>query len=163
MPDVLSIGLGGGSLLRFPATDRGPGSAAAHRQAEQAEQAAEAGASGTDEAVHWGATVQAAAGTAMLAEERLQAPAPRCTVGPDSVGSRLSTEALCFGGQAATATDAAVLLGRMEVAGASGVAVGAAALGREQAEEAWEAMQGMLERAVDHAKTQAGESGWADV
>lgn len=121
--------------------------------------AVEAGVSGAGQGAGREPEARAAAAPALPAEERPQAPASHCTVGPDSVGSRLAHEALCFGGRAATATDAAVLLGRMEVAGATAAAVAAARLGREQAEAAWEAIQGVLERAVDHVKTQAGEQG----
>lgn len=111
MPDVLSIGLGGGSLLRFPA---GPASAGA----------AEPGPAG-------------------------------CRVGPDSVGAALEQQALCFGGPTATASDAAVLLGRMQLGSRPAAAAG---LSEEQAQVAWEEMQRMLEAALDRTKSEAG--GW---
>ncbi|MDH3678555.1 MAG: hydantoinase/oxoprolinase family protein [Acidimicrobiia bacterium] len=41
------------------------------------------------------------------------------TVGPDSVGQRLLTDALCFGGRVATLTDAAVSMGRLGIDGAT--------------------------------------------
>lgn len=115
MPDVHSIGLGGGSLLRF-----GSGGGAA----EGGPPAAAAGAAGAS-----------------------------CTVGPDSVGAELERRSLCCGGNTATASDAAVLLGRMQL-GARGAA--GAGLTQQQAELAWGSMQRMLEAALDHAKTQAG-------
>jgi N-methylhydantoinase A/oxoprolinase/acetone carboxylase beta subunit len=71
MPDVLSIGIGGGSLVRGGA---GPG-----------------------------------AGTGV-------------TVGPDSVGYRLTERALVFGGDTLTATDIAVAAGRADIGDASLVA-----------------------------------------
>lgn len=124
----------------------------------QAAHPAEPGASGASGGVDGdGRNTQKVAGPALLATERLRAPALHCIVGPDSVGSQLARDALCFGGQATTATDAAVLLGRMEVAGASPAAVEAAGLRSDQAEAAWQAMQGALERAVDNAKAQAGK------
>ena len=109
MPDVVSIGLGGGSCVRFPAA-AGPAAAAA---------AAQGG----------------------------------CTVGPDSVGARLAEEALCMGGATCTASDVAVLLGRMHLGSQQAAA---AVLTAEQAEEAWVTVQQMLESCLDHAKTQAG-------
>ncbi|MGI9595859.1 MAG: hydantoinase/oxoprolinase N-terminal domain-containing protein, partial [Acidimicrobiales bacterium] len=42
------------------------------------------------------------------------------TLGPDSVGQHLLSEALCFGGATATLTDAAVAAGRLTIDGASG-------------------------------------------
>ncbi|KAL4447891.1 hypothetical protein ABPG75_005110 [Micractinium tetrahymenae] len=156
MPDVQSIGLGGGSLLRSPTTTAAGGPPAA--AAGQAEQVAELAAGGPAAgAMGPEAGPQPAASPAPPASAVPPAPVPLCTVGPDSVGSQLVGEALSFGGSTATATDAAVLLGRMEVAGASAAAVQAAGLGRGQAEAAWVAIQRMLEEAMDHAKTQAGD------
>jgi N-methylhydantoinase A/oxoprolinase/acetone carboxylase beta subunit len=66
MPDVLSVGLGGGSLVRGTGTDT--------------------------------------------------------TVGPDSVGYRLTEQALVFGGDVLTATDVAVAAGRVEIGDSSLVA-----------------------------------------
>ena len=60
MPDIISIGLGGGSIVR-------------------------------------------------------QQPDGRVTVGPDSVGYKITSEALVFGGQTVTATDIAVKLGMAEL------------------------------------------------
>lgn len=138
-PDVLSIGLGGGSRLRFPAQPAsaigGKGAGAAAGPASSAE---EGSGSGPDDAT--------------------APPAPlACTVGPDSVGARLADEALCAGGATPTATDAAVLLGRMQlVLGGRQAAVGGG-LTRQQAEAAWREVQCQLEGCVEQAKTQAGE------
>ncbi len=130
----------------------------------QAAHPAAAGASGAAGGTEGAQNTQDLAGPALPATEHLQTRALHCTVGPDSVGCQLAREALCFGGQAATATDAAVLLGCMEVAGASPAAVEAAGLRRDQAEAAWQAMQEALERAVDEVKTQAGKgAGWRHV
>jgi N-methylhydantoinase A/oxoprolinase/acetone carboxylase beta subunit len=70
MPDVLSIGLGGGSLVR--------------------------------------GTERSASGTSIGAGSDL-------TVGPDSVGYRLTERALVFGGDTLTATDIAVAAGRASI------------------------------------------------
>ena len=109
MPDVLSIGLGGGSLLRFE-----PPAAAQPAQ-----------------------------------------PAG-CTVGPDSVGAALEQQALCCGGSCATASDAAVVLGRMQLGSREAAA---ARLSRGEAQAAWEEMRRMLEGCLDQAKTEAGGRG----
>ena len=109
MPDVISIGLGGGSRVRFPAA---------------------AGPAAASQAAHGG-----------------------CTVGPDSVGARLAEEALCMGGATCTASDVAVLLGRMQLGSRQAAASGLTA---EQAEQAWAAVQQRLEGCLDHVKTQAG-------
>ena len=69
LPDLLSIGLGGGSRVRRPGGD-GP-----------------------------------------------------MTIGPDSVGQRLTTEALAFGGAVATVTDAAIAAGRLAIDGTSTPAI----------------------------------------
>lgn len=98
MPDVHSMGLGGGSLLRFQ-------------------------------------------------------PGGGCMVGPDSVGPALERRSLCFGGDTATASDAAALLGRMPLGSAAAAAAG---LTQVEAEAAWAAMQGMLEGALERVKVEAG-------
>lgn len=118
MPDVLSIGLGGGSLVRFPQ----PGG----RRAE----AAPAGS----------------------APSEMAPEAAACTVGPDSVGAGLPREALCVGGGTCTASDVAVLLGRMELGSREAAAAG---LSEEQAEAAWAEMQRALEDCLDAVKTEA--------
>lgn len=136
MPDVLSIGLGGGSLLRFPAGS------------ELDRQSTEPAAAGSTRPLNGSAVGNA--GLPVATDQ----PAAGCSVGPDSVGAALEQQALCFGGPTATASDAAVLLGRMQLGSQPAVAAG---LSREQAQEAWQAMQRMLEGALDRAKTEAGE------
>ena len=121
MPDVFSVGLGGGSLVRFPG-------------------AAAIGAS------------EAARGTA--AEGATAAAPEACSVGPDSVGEELLERALLAGGPCCTASDVAVLLGRLELGSRQAVAAGG--LTQEAAEAAWQAMQRQLEACLDRAKTQAG-------
>ena len=58
-----------------------------------------------------------------------------------------------MGGATCTASDVAVLLGRMHLGSQQAAA---AVLTAEQAEEAWVTVQQMLESCLDHAKTQAG-------
>jgi N-methylhydantoinase A/oxoprolinase/acetone carboxylase beta subunit len=76
------------------------------------------------------------------------------SVGPESVGYRLTREALVFGGATATATDAAVKAGA--------VAIGDAALlgdlPREAAQKVLALAQHKLEDAIDRMKTEAGEA-----
>lgn len=93
MPDVFSIGLGGGSLVR-----RGP-----------------------DGAV---------------------------SVGPQSVGYRITKEAMVFGGDTLTATDIAVALGQCEVGDVSR----AAAIDKATAGEARRLITQMLETAVERSR-----------
>ena len=134
MPDVISVGLGGGSLLHIPPPEQPhiPPAAAAAAAAGDASPRSE------------NAQPLAAAST----------EGPACiSVGPDSVGARLAQEALCMGGIAGTATDAAVLLGRMQLGSRAAVE---AALTRGQAEGAWKVMQRMLEDCLDAIKTSAG-------
>ncbi len=75
------------------------------------------------------------------------------SVGPESVGYRLTHEALVFGGATATATDAAVKAGIVKIGDAArlgdlprAVADGVLALAREK-----------LEDAIDRMKTEAGD------
>lgn len=96
MPDLLSIGLGGGSLVR-------------------------------------------------------QQPDGKITIGPDSVGYRLTTEALVFDGQTLTTTDIAVAAGQADVGDRSRVAHLAPSL----IDGALLRMREMLEQAVDRVKTNA--------
>ncbi|MCL6594963.1 MAG: hydantoinase/oxoprolinase family protein [Firmicutes bacterium] len=74
-------------------------------------------------------------------------------IGPDSVGYRLTEEALAFGGTAVTLTDAAVAAGRL--------ALGTHPLppGRDRAwgERVLAEAARMAEEAIDRMKTQAGE------
>ena len=108
MPDLLSIALGGGSIV-----------------------------TGT-------AAVSAAGGR--------DARGPALQVGPESVGYRLSEEALVFGGATLTASDAAVAAGIVEI----GDRAKAAAVPRETADAVLGAARGKLEDAIDRVKTEAG-------
>jgi N-methylhydantoinase A/oxoprolinase/acetone carboxylase beta subunit len=107
MPDLYSIGLGGGSIVRT-------------------------------------ASVSAAGGR--------DARGP-ITVGPDSVGYRLTREALVFGGAVVTATDAAVKAG----AAAIGDRARLGGLSRETAEAVLAVACEKLEDAIDRMKTEAGD------
>ncbi|HEX4248195.1 MAG TPA: hydantoinase/oxoprolinase family protein, partial [Pseudonocardia sp.] len=106
MPDVLSIGLGGGSLVR----------------------GAERSASGTS----------IGTGSAL-------------TVGPDSVGYRLTERALVFGGDTLTATDIAVAAGRASIGDPSLVAH----LPRELVEAALERIAADVADVVDRMRISA--------
>ena len=98
MPDVLSVGLGGGTIVR----------------------------TGAD----------ASNGT--------------LTLGPDSVGYRISTEALAFGGSTLTTTDVAMAVGRLEIEGRTAPQLDAAL--RERADAA---IKLFLEEAIDQMKPSA--------
>ena len=133
---VFSIGLGGGSVVRF--------------QTDVSETGGGAGDGGR------GAVITPATHVPAKQASAAQAPgsgAEECTIGPDSVGSRLLEEAVCMGGRVLTGTDVAVALGRMEL-GSIGVAQWALRGGR--AEQAWAAVQARLEQCVEAAKTQVG-------
>lgn len=93
MPDIISIGLGGGSIVR--------------RQ-----------------------------------------PDGRVTVGPDSVGYKITSEALVFGGQTVTATDIAVKLGMAEIGDTSLVA----AIDDDFAAAAMATIREMVEDCIDSLK-----------
>lgn len=95
MPDLLAIGLGGGSIVR--------------------------GADG------------------------------RVTIGPDSVGYRLTSDALVFGGRTLTATDIAVAAGRADIGDRRLVAQLPPSLVAAATAE----MQRLLETAIDRVKTSA--------
>jgi N-methylhydantoinase A/oxoprolinase/acetone carboxylase beta subunit len=97
MPDLISIGLGGGSLVRF--SDG------------------------------------------------------RCNVGPDSVGYRISSEALVFGGKTLTATDVAVASGMAAV----GQPEKAAGLDRWMVQAARARIRSMVEEVIDKMKTAADD------
>ena len=73
-------------------------------------------------------------------------------VGPDSVGYRLTEEALVFGGATLTATDAAVAAGIVEI----GDPGKAAAVPRALAQAVLAAAREKLEDAIDRVKTEAG-------
>lgn len=93
MPDIISIGLGGGSIVR-------------------------------------------------------KQPDGRVTVGPDSVGYKITTEALVFGGQTVTATDIAVKLGMTDLGDVSRVAE----LDEDFAAAAMAAIREMVEECIDSLK-----------
>ncbi|GHV13081.1 hydantoinase subunit beta [Spirochaetia bacterium] len=71
------------------------------------------------------------------------------TVGPDSVGYRITEKALVFGGDTLTATDIAVKLGMANVGDASKVAH----IDKSVAENALEVMKAMVEDHLDSMKT----------
>jgi N-methylhydantoinase A/oxoprolinase/acetone carboxylase beta subunit len=96
MPDLLAIGLGGGSLVR-------------------------------------------------------EQPDGRILIGPDSVGYKLTEEALVFGGNTLTATDVAVAAGHADIGDRARVAHLSARLVQRGLDE----MQRMLESAIDRVKTSA--------
>jgi N-methylhydantoinase A/oxoprolinase/acetone carboxylase beta subunit len=75
------------------------------------------------------------------------------SVGPESVGYRLTREALVFGGGTITATDAAVKAGVVEI----GDAARLGELPRETADGAIALATAMLEDAIDRMKTEAGD------
>jgi N-methylhydantoinase A/oxoprolinase/acetone carboxylase beta subunit len=75
------------------------------------------------------------------------------SVGPESVGYRLTREALVFGGATVTTTDAAVKLGTAEI----GDAALLGDLPREVAEAVLDRARDMLEDAIDRMKTEAGD------
>jgi N-methylhydantoinase A/oxoprolinase/acetone carboxylase beta subunit len=74
-------------------------------------------------------------------------------LGPQSVGFRLTSEALVFGGGNLTATDAAVAAGRAAIGDPAAVADLPKALVRRILAEA----QGRIEDAVDRMKTEVGD------
>lgn len=74
-------------------------------------------------------------------------------VGPDSVGYRLTEQALVFGGDTLTATDAAVAAGIAAI----GDPEKAAAVPRATAEAVLAAAREKLEDAIDRMKTEAGD------
>ncbi len=75
-------------------------------------------------------------------------------VGPDSVGYRLTHEALVFGGATVTATDAAVRAGIATI----GDAARLAELPRAVADAVLDLARGKLEDAIDRMKTEAGDA-----
>src|SRR5271157_2071255 len=74
-------------------------------------------------------------------------------VGPKSVGYRLTREALVFGGDILTATDAAVAAGVAEIGNTRAVA----GLPRDLARAVLEETRAKIEDAVDRMKTEAGD------
>ena len=75
------------------------------------------------------------------------------TVGPDSVGYRITEEALCFGGTVCTATDIAVRLGMAELGDRTKVMH----LDEAFAHRAMEAITTLAEDALDAMKVSAGD------
>jgi N-methylhydantoinase A/oxoprolinase/acetone carboxylase beta subunit len=75
------------------------------------------------------------------------------SVGPQSVGYRLTREALVFGGATITATDAAVKAGIAEIGDPGRLG----ALPRETADSVMALAREMLEDAIDRMKTEAGD------
>jgi N-methylhydantoinase A/oxoprolinase/acetone carboxylase beta subunit len=75
------------------------------------------------------------------------------SVGPTSVGYRLTEEALVFGGDKMTATDAAVAAGIVRI----GDAARAEAVSRVTAEAVLAAAREKVEDAIDRMKTEAGD------
>lgn len=136
MPDLISIAVGGGSVVRPAGADGGEGVEAAGEDAG----AAVAGDDATDDAD--------AAEAADAADE----PAvPAVAVGPESVGYRLTEEARCFGGETTTATDVEVAAGAVDIGTVvpgidDATIAGARATIRER-----------VERAVDRMKTSAAD------
>ena len=80
-------------------------------------------------------------------------PREPLTVGPLSVGYRLTEEALVFGGDTMTATDAAVAAGIVEIGDPGRVAH----LPRDLAQAVLAAARERIEDAVDRMKTEAGD------
>lgn len=107
MPDVLSVGLGGGTIVR----DGGARSAVPGNLGDAA--------------------------------------AP-ITLGPDSVGYRIASEALVFGGATLTATDIAVAVGRLHIDHTT-----APNIEPELLQGADEAIRSFLEEAIDQMKPSA--------
>ncbi|MGM0122828.1 hydantoinase/oxoprolinase [Enterococcus sp. AZ194] len=75
------------------------------------------------------------------------------TVGPDSVGYKITEEALVFGGNQLTATDIAVRLGKAEVGDKQLVDK----VPLELAEKAYQKMKEMIEDAIDKMKVSSGD------
>ena len=73
------------------------------------------------------------------------------TIGPDSVGYRLTEKALVFGGDALTTTDVVVALGKAEIGDPEKVRH----LDRALLEAVYEEMTSMVELAIDRMKTSA--------
>ena len=103
MPDVLSVGLGGGTIVRGGDADSSAGS-----------------------------------NTAAI------------VLGPDSVGYRITTEALAFGGSTLTATDVAMAVGRLDIEGKSAPEIASGQLAAADA-----AIRSFLEEAIDQMKPSA--------
>lgn len=98
MPDLISLGLGGGTIVRGVEDDNAPN-----------------------------------------------------TVGPDSVGYKLSQEALIFGGDVLTTTDVVVALGHAQLGDASKTSH----INKDKLEEVYQTMIEMTEDVIDRMKTSA--------
>jgi N-methylhydantoinase A/oxoprolinase/acetone carboxylase beta subunit len=79
---------------------------------------------------------------------------PSLTIGPASVGYRLTEQALVFGGDVLTVTDVAVAAGLIDLGDRARVAALPAAL----VNEALTRIRAMIEEGVDRMKTDAGET-----
>jgi N-methylhydantoinase A/oxoprolinase/acetone carboxylase beta subunit len=80
--------------------------------------------------------------------------APSLTIGPASVGYRLTEQALVFGGDVLTVTDVAVAAGLIDLGDRARVA----SLPAARVEEALARIRSMIEEGVDRMKTDAGET-----
>ncbi|HEY2539554.1 MAG TPA: hydantoinase/oxoprolinase family protein [Stellaceae bacterium] len=112
MPDLYSIGLGGGSIVR-----------------------------------------NAGVPPAVATERSSRAGRGPITVGPESVGYRLTRKALVFGGETATASDAGVKSGVVEIGDAGRLG----GLTRDVADVVMALAKQKLEDALDRMKTEAGD------
>ena len=81
-------------------------------------------------------------------------PAASLTIGPASVGYRLTEQALVFGGDVLTVTDVAVAAGLIDLGDRARVA----SLPAARVEEALARIRSMIEEGVDRMKTDAGET-----
>ncbi len=82
------------------------------------------------------------------------ATAPALTIGPASVGYRLTEQALVFGGDVLTVTDVAVAAGLIDLGDRTRVASLPAGL----VEDALARIRAMIEEGVDRMKTDAGDA-----
>lgn len=80
--------------------------------------------------------------------------APSLTIGPASVGYRLTEQALVFGGDVLTVTDVAVAAGLIDLGDRARVA----SLPAARVEEVLARIRSMVEEGVDRMKTDAGET-----
>jgi N-methylhydantoinase A/oxoprolinase/acetone carboxylase beta subunit len=82
------------------------------------------------------------------------ATAPALTIGPASVGYRLTEQALVFGGDVLTVTDVAVAAGLIDLGDRARVA----SLPARLVEDALARIRAMIEEGVDRMKTDAGDA-----
>jgi N-methylhydantoinase A/oxoprolinase/acetone carboxylase beta subunit len=75
------------------------------------------------------------------------------SVGPVSVGYRLTADALAFGGPQLTASDVGIAVGSLKIGDPSKVAH----LNRNTCHRVLDHVRGMIEESLDHMKTEAGE------